>query len=193
MWALIIGIGTILTGIVGLVLEKRLEAIFQDLRIVAAALIVNGVLLWLGDRLQKARATQVPERLTFRQGQTFLVGLAQIGALIPGFSRSGLTMIAGAAGGAGPDGGNGGGILVPARNADHFRGGRARTTEALPRARPAVRCRPRLRADGHLGVPERVFSDALFRRPWQAGVVRRVLHARGIFFFGWFMTHPQPV
>ncbi len=86
MWALIIR--TIPTGIVGFVLEKRLEAIFHDLQIVVAALIVNGVLLWLGDCLQRA-----PEKLTFKQA--FLVGLAQIGALIPGFSRSGLTMIAG--------------------------------------------------------------------------------------------------
>ncbi|MEM5330667.1 undecaprenyl-diphosphate phosphatase [Paraburkholderia sp. JHI2823] len=95
MWALIVG--TIPTGIVGLVLEKRIEAIFHDLRIVAAALMVNGVLLWFGDRLQRARAHRPPEKLTFRQA--FFVGLAQIGALIPGFSRSGLTMIAGNAAG----------------------------------------------------------------------------------------------
>ncbi|WP_322043104.1 undecaprenyl-diphosphate phosphatase [Paraburkholderia sp. J67] len=95
MWALIIG--TIPTGIVGLVLEKRIEAIFHDLRIVAAALMVNGVLLWFGDRLQQARVHRGPEKLSFRQA--FLVGLAQIGALIPGFSRSGLTMIAGNAAG----------------------------------------------------------------------------------------------
>lgn len=95
MWALIIG--TIPAGLVGLVLEKRIEAIFHDLRIVAAALMVNGVLLWFGDRLQQARAHRPPEKLTFRQA--FLVGLAQIGALIPGFSRSGLTMIAGNAAG----------------------------------------------------------------------------------------------
>lgn len=95
MWALIIG--TIPAGLVGLLLEKRLEALFHDLRIVAFALIVNGVLLWIGDRLQRARAHREPERLTFKQA--FLVGLAQIGALIPGFSRSGLTMIAGNAAG----------------------------------------------------------------------------------------------
>ncbi|HKT95000.1 MAG TPA: undecaprenyl-diphosphate phosphatase [Paraburkholderia sp.] len=95
MWALIIG--TIPAGLVGLVLEKRIEAIFHDLRIVAAALMINGALLWLGDRLQQARAHRPPEKLTFRQA--FLVGLAQIGALIPGFSRSGLTMIAGNAAG----------------------------------------------------------------------------------------------
>ncbi|KVN13493.1 UDP pyrophosphate phosphatase [Burkholderia stagnalis] len=95
MWALIIG--TIPTGIVGLLLEKRIERVFHDLRIVAVALIVNGVLLWLGDRIQRSRAHQPPEKLTFKQA--FLVGLAQVGALIPGFSRSGLTMIAGNAAG----------------------------------------------------------------------------------------------
>lgn len=95
MWALIIG--TIPTGIVGLLLEKRIERVFHDLRIVAIALIVNGVLLWLGDRIQRGRAHQPPEKMTFKQA--FLVGLAQVGALIPGFSRSGLTMIAGNAAG----------------------------------------------------------------------------------------------
>jgi undecaprenyl-diphosphatase len=95
MWALIIG--TIPTGIVGLLLEKRIERVFHDLRIVAIALIVNGVLLWIGDRIQRSRAHRPPEKLTFKQA--FFVGLAQIGALIPGFSRSGLTMIAGNAAG----------------------------------------------------------------------------------------------
>jgi undecaprenyl-diphosphatase len=93
MWSLIIG--TIPACVVGLVLEKRLELVFRDLRIVAIALIANGLLLWFGDRLQRTRAHKPPEKLSFRQA--FLVGLAQIGALIPGFSRSGLTMIAGSA------------------------------------------------------------------------------------------------
>jgi undecaprenyl-diphosphatase len=95
MWALIIG--TIPAGLVGLLLEKRLEQVFHDLRIVALALIVNGALLWFGDRLQRMRAPRPPEKLTFKQA--FLVGLAQVGALVPGFSRSGLTMIAGNAAG----------------------------------------------------------------------------------------------
>ncbi|MFK2873816.1 undecaprenyl-diphosphate phosphatase [Dyella lipolytica] len=93
MWSLIIG--TIPACVIGLLLEKRLEALFHDLKIVALALMVNGVLLLFGDRLQRTRAHKPPEKLTFRQA--FLVGLAQIGALIPGFSRSGLTMIAGSA------------------------------------------------------------------------------------------------
>jgi undecaprenyl-diphosphatase len=93
-WALIAG--TIPAGLVGLVLEKHIEHVFHDLRIVAAALMINGVLLWFGDRLQRSRAvkqTSAPEKLTFLQAA--IVGFAQIGALIPGFSRSGLTMIAG--------------------------------------------------------------------------------------------------
>lgn len=93
MWALIIG--TLPACVVGLLLEKRLEMVFKDLRIVAVALIANGLLLWFGDRLERTRTHKAPEKLSFRQA--FLVGLAQIGALIPGFSRSGLTMIAGSA------------------------------------------------------------------------------------------------
>lgn len=95
MWALIIG--TIPAGLVGLLLEKKIEHVFHDLRIVAGALIVNGILLWWGDRLQRSRVHRAPETLGF--GRAFLVGLAQVGALIPGFSRSGLTMIAGNAAG----------------------------------------------------------------------------------------------
>jgi undecaprenyl-diphosphatase len=90
-WALVIG--TIPAGIIGLLLEKRLEALFHDLRIVAAALMINGLVLWFGDRLQRKRVYGSSQRLSL--GQAALVGIAQIGALIPGFSRSGLTMVAG--------------------------------------------------------------------------------------------------
>jgi len=90
-WALIVG--TIPAGLVGLLLEKLLERVFQDVRIVSIALIANGLLLFLGQYFQQ-RANQItPQRLGL--GRAAVVGLAQIGALIPGFSRSGLTMIAG--------------------------------------------------------------------------------------------------
>lgn len=90
-WGLLVG--TIPAGLVGLWLEKPLEHLFHDLRIVALALLVNGIVLWLGGR-QREDETHLPaQRLTLVQAA--LVGLAQVGALIPGFSRSGLTMIAG--------------------------------------------------------------------------------------------------
>jgi undecaprenyl-diphosphatase len=47
-WALVVG--TIPAGLVGLWLEKPLEHLFHDLRIVALALLVNGIVLWLGGR-----------------------------------------------------------------------------------------------------------------------------------------------
>jgi len=90
-WALIVG--TIPAGLIGLLLEKRLEALFHDLRIVAGALMVNGVILWVGGRLQRKSLYGGSQRLGLWQAA--FVGIAQIGALIPGFSRSGLTMVAG--------------------------------------------------------------------------------------------------
>ncbi|MGH8159674.1 MAG: undecaprenyl-diphosphate phosphatase [Rhodanobacter sp.] len=90
-WGLLVG--TIPAGLVGLWLEKPLERLFHDLRIVALALLVNGIVLWLGGRQREDETHQTPQRLSLMQAA--LVGLAQVGALIPGFSRSGLTMIAG--------------------------------------------------------------------------------------------------
>ncbi|OOG49788.1 undecaprenyl-diphosphate phosphatase [Rhodanobacter sp. C01] len=90
-WGLLVG--TIPAGLVGLWLEKPLERLFHDLRIVALALLVNGIVLWLGGRQREDEMHRPAQRLTLVQAA--LVGLAQVGALIPGFSRSGLTMIAG--------------------------------------------------------------------------------------------------
>jgi undecaprenyl-diphosphatase len=91
-WALVVG--TVPAGLVGLWLEKPLEHLFHDLRIVALALLLNGLVLWLGGRRGDDEASpRTAKRLTLMQAA--LIGLAQIGALIPGFSRSGLTMIAG--------------------------------------------------------------------------------------------------
>ena len=90
-WGLLVG--TIPAGLVGLWLEKPLERLFHDLRIVALALLVNGIVLWLGGRRREDATHRPAQRLTLVQAA--LVGLAQVGALIPGFSRSGLTMIAG--------------------------------------------------------------------------------------------------
>ncbi|MGJ8524380.1 Undecaprenyl-diphosphatase [Halomonadaceae bacterium LMG 33818] len=95
MWTLIVG--TIPAGLVGLILEKKLETVFHDLRIVAVALIINGILLWWGERFTLKTPNEGESAITLKQG--FLIGLAQILALIPGFSRSGVTMIAGGAAG----------------------------------------------------------------------------------------------
>ena len=78
----------------------------------AVFLIVNGVILLLGERLRVragrfSLATEgVPDRETrpkpietLTWGEAFAVGAAQSFALIPGISRSGVTMVAGMAAG----------------------------------------------------------------------------------------------
>lgn len=91
-WALVIG--TIPAGLIGLAFEKHLEHLFHDLRMVAGALILNGVLLLIGDIWQR-RCVPDTASTTLSFKAAALIGIAQVGALIPGFSRSGLTLIAG--------------------------------------------------------------------------------------------------
>jgi undecaprenyl-diphosphatase len=187
MWALIIG--TIPAGLVGLVLEKRLERIFHDLRIVAIALIVNGILLWFGDRLQRAREHRAPEKLTFKQA--FLVGLAQIGALIPGFSRSGLTMIAG----------TGAGLTAEKAAEFSFLLGTPIIFAAGILELPKLFHAPGQLADALLGgvlTAIAAYLSVRFLMRYFEGRGRLASFGvycviAGVVFLGWFMTHPQPV
>ncbi|AOJ31153.1 undecaprenyl-diphosphate phosphatase [Burkholderia metallica] len=187
MWALIIG--TIPTGIVGLLLEKRIERVFHDLRIVAIALIVNGVLLWLGDRIQRSRAHQAPEKMTFKQA--FFVGLAQIGALIPGFSRSGLTMIAG----------NAAGLTAEKAAEFSFLLGTPIIFAAGVLELPKLfHARDQL-ADALLGgvlTAVAAYLSVRFLMRYFEGRGRLASFGvycviAGVFCLGWFMLHPQPV
>jgi undecaprenyl-diphosphatase len=74
-------------------LENKAETVFRSPLITAAALIILGLLLWIVDRAANARRNL--NDLTWMDA--LLVGCAQIGALIPGVSRSGSTMTAGRA------------------------------------------------------------------------------------------------
>jgi undecaprenyl-diphosphatase len=114
-WLLVVG--TIPAGILGLLLDHPLRKVFASASSAAAFLIVNGVLLFAFERLRR-RAPGSPEgetdedariahRVTWRQA--IGVGGAQALALIPGISRSGVTM--------------GGGLLVGLSNRDAARFG----------------------------------------------------------------------
>ena len=78
----------------GLVAGKMLGELEDKLRSVplqATMLLVFGILLWAADRFTKAkRETRVPG-----WGSALAVGFAQCLALVPGVSRSGVTMTAG--------------------------------------------------------------------------------------------------
>jgi undecaprenyl-diphosphatase len=114
-WLLVVG--TIPAGLLGLLLDSPLRKVFASATSAAAFLIVNGVLLYAFERLRRRAPGEdepepdedrrIAERVSWRQAGG--VGAAQALALIPGISRSGVTM--------------GGGLLVGLNNKDAARFG----------------------------------------------------------------------
>jgi undecaprenyl-diphosphatase len=91
--ALYLIVATIPGAIAGLLLQTQAETAFRDVRVIAAALIVMGIVLWLVDR--NARFDRPLAAMTWKDA--ILIGLAQMFAIIPGVSRSGSTITAGRA------------------------------------------------------------------------------------------------
>jgi len=88
-WYLIVA--TIPISVFGLAFSSQIETGARDLRVVASALMVFGVLLEVADR--RGTKTKSLAELSHRDGVA--IGLAQTLALIPGVSRSGATLTAG--------------------------------------------------------------------------------------------------
>jgi len=86
-------IATIPGAVGGVLLEHYAETTFRAPTLIAIALIVLGILLWLVDTVS---AEDRPLR-TMRWYDSLLIGLAQVLALVPGVSRSGGTITAGLA------------------------------------------------------------------------------------------------
>jgi len=86
-------VGTIPGGIAGLLLERRADEAFRAPTLIATALIVMGILLWLVD----ARAPARRGLADIGWRDAIAIGIAQAFALIPGVSRSGATITAGRA------------------------------------------------------------------------------------------------
>jgi undecaprenyl-diphosphatase len=116
-WLLIAG--TIPVGISGLLLEHLFRSTLGRPIPAAAFLIVNGMVLYLGERLRQRVGTTISPAVPATSGvdvpgsardvgvaadtrlarmslgRATLIGSAQILALLPGISRSGITMVAG--------------------------------------------------------------------------------------------------
>jgi undecaprenyl-diphosphatase len=111
-WLLVVG--TVPAGLLGLALEHSLRTLFASAAAAAAFLILNGVLLLAFERLRR-RAPGIGDEpgdsdrrlaaLSWRQAVA--IGTSQAAALIPGISRSGVTM--------------GGGLLAGLSNEDAAR------------------------------------------------------------------------
>ena len=78
-------------AIVGFSFESQLEVYFRNPSVIVVTLVVGGVLFLLAERFAKPRR-DMPS-ISFRGAM--LVGVAQATALIPGVSRSGITIITG--------------------------------------------------------------------------------------------------
>jgi undecaprenyl-diphosphatase len=107
--AMLLVVGTIPAGVVGVVLESQLKRLFASPRSAAIFLCVNAVILFGAELLRrrserrahlegKAREEQEAayldtERLGFKAAA--LIGVCQVLALLPGISRSGVTMAGG--------------------------------------------------------------------------------------------------
>jgi undecaprenyl-diphosphatase len=87
--------GTLPAAIIGFLLEKFFRGLFGAPMVAALFLALNGIVLLVAERLRRRASSGGTGTLTLRQAA--LIGLCQTGALVPGLSRSGLTMGAGLA------------------------------------------------------------------------------------------------
>lgn len=103
-WLLIVA--TIPAGVVGLALEHGLRVVFAKPLAAAAFLLLNGLILIAGEwvrRRSRLAATEDPRQGVAGAEQALgmrnalVIGAAQTAALLPGISRSGVTMVAGLA------------------------------------------------------------------------------------------------
>lgn len=84
-------IATIPGVIFGLLLDKKAETVFRSPLLIAIALIVAGAILYWTDK--KYQGSKNIGNISLRD--SVIVGLSQALAVIPGFSRSGMTISAG--------------------------------------------------------------------------------------------------
>lgn len=78
--------------VLGFGLEHKLREFFGTPALAAAFLIVNGFILFIGDRIRK-HGTKSLDQVGFKTA--LVIGACQALALIPGISRSGSTMVGG--------------------------------------------------------------------------------------------------
>jgi undecaprenyl-diphosphatase len=88
-------IATIPAGLLGLAFAEKLRGLFGSPPVAAIFLIVNGVLLFVGERLRRRAAGQGNELAALGWRGALMIGVWQCTALIPGISRSGATMVGG--------------------------------------------------------------------------------------------------
>jgi undecaprenyl-diphosphatase len=82
---------TIPAGLAGAALERRVETTFRAPALVASMLIIVGIVMWLGERVSRYQKPLSQITLV----DAMIIGCLQAFAIVPGVSRSGITITGG--------------------------------------------------------------------------------------------------
>jgi undecaprenyl-diphosphatase len=89
--AWLLAIATVPALIIGVLFNDAVESRFREVGLVAVALVIGAAILWLAERSGSRRLLAID--LTFPRA--LAIGVAQAAALVPGISRSGISIAAG--------------------------------------------------------------------------------------------------
>ncbi|MDD5070597.1 MAG: undecaprenyl-diphosphate phosphatase [Candidatus Omnitrophica bacterium] len=83
-------VGTIPAVVLGLFVKDYMETIFRNISLVAMTLVIGSIIMYVADRFLKKQNTK---ELTL--GKSIIIGFFQSLALVPGMSRSGMSISGG--------------------------------------------------------------------------------------------------
>lgn len=81
------------TGIIGLLLKSHIDALLENVWVVATSLLLGGIVLLFVDKWFAKNEEEGTDEVSFKTG--FIIGTIQSIAMIPGVSRSAATIIGG--------------------------------------------------------------------------------------------------
>lgn len=94
MLALWVGLATLPVVVFGVLLKDTVETTLRSALVIAYSTILFGLVLWYADHRSQRSGAASRDEFSLSLRDALLIGLAQCLALIPGTSRSGITMTA---------------------------------------------------------------------------------------------------
>ena len=94
LWGKVI-VACLPAAVIGLAFNKYMEEHFMNAPVVAAMLILYGVLFIVVERWNKHRTPRVDDLSALDYHTAFIIGMFQVLSLVPGTSRSGATILGG--------------------------------------------------------------------------------------------------
>jgi len=82
-------IGSLPIAILGILLKDKIESLFSNIELVSLFLILTGILLYFGNRIRNVHKGVLETGIV----DALIIGTAQAFAILPGISRSGVTII----------------------------------------------------------------------------------------------------